>query len=379
MTGADGPEPTAEAAAHLHTMARHPDELRRGLEAWLAGQVDDPEVSDLRAPTGTGVSSDTVLFDLTCGRGAERRRIGCVARLEPDPSTSRVFPRYDLPKQARLMRLVAERSRVPVPPVLFEEPTGAALGSPCFVMGRVDGEVPPDIMPYPFGSWLSEADPADQRRLQDAAVGVLAELHRLPADDSVAFLAHPGSSRSALRRHVAHTAAYYRWVASEGIRSPLLERALAWVEDHWPAEEGPAVVSWGDSRIGNMVFSDFTPVAVLDWEMAGLGPRELDLAWMVFLHRFLDDLAVSAGLAGMPGFMAAADVAATYEAGSGHTPRHFGFYGTYAATLMGVVIFREQQRPLLQAGLPFPDDPDSLVLHRGALEEMLAGSYWDRF
>ena len=37
------------------------------------------------------------------------------------------------------------------------------------------------------------------------------------------------------------------------------------------------MLSWGDSRIGNVMYRDFAPVAVLDWEMAPLGPRELDL------------------------------------------------------------------------------------------------------
>ena len=32
------------------------------------------------------------------------------------------------------------------------------------------------------------------------------------------------------------------------------------------------VFNWGDSRIGNMLWRDFEPVAVLDWEMATVGP-----------------------------------------------------------------------------------------------------------
>ena len=32
------------------------------------------------------------------------------------------------------------------------------------------------------------------------------------------------------------------------------------------------------------MFQDFAPVGVLDWEMAAIGPREMDLSWMVFAH-----------------------------------------------------------------------------------------------
>ena len=55
------------------------------------------------------------------------------------------------------------------------------------------------------------------------------------------------------------------------------------------------VLAWGDSRIGNVLYEDFRPVAVLDWEMATLGPRELDVAWIIFAHKVFQELA---GLAG---------------------------------------------------------------------------------
>jgi len=29
---------------------------------------------------------------------------------------------------------------------------------------------------------------------------------------------------------------------------------------------------------------------VLDWEMAALAPRELDVSWFVFLHRFFQEI-----------------------------------------------------------------------------------------
>ncbi len=70
-----------------------------------------------------------------------------------------------------------------------------------------------------------------------------------------------------------------------------------------------------------MMFRDFEPVAVLDWEMAAVGPREIDIGWMVYLHRFLDDIALQAGLPGMPHFMRLDDVARAYERHAGHTAR----------------------------------------------------------
>src|SRR6202043_3359397 len=95
----------------------------------------------------------------------------------PNPAAVPVFPVYDLERQYRVMRLVGERTAVPVPATLWFEPGADAIGTPFFVMERIDGVVPPDVMPYPFGSWLSEAPRADQQRLQESSVRVLAELH----------------------------------------------------------------------------------------------------------------------------------------------------------------------------------------------------------
>ena len=47
---------------------------------------------------------------------------------------------------------------------------------------------------------------------------------------------------------------YYDWVAADGVRSPLIERGFEWLESHWPAEDDADIFSWGDARIGNMMF-----------------------------------------------------------------------------------------------------------------------------
>ena len=367
-------------AVRPRTSTRDRDDLHRRLVDWLSTRVDEPEVSELVVPESNGMSSETLLFDATWGRGAERRVQPCAARLAPDLDAVPVFPVYDLGRQFRVMRLVAERSDVPVPATLWFEPDAGPLGSPFFVMERVDGLVPPDVMPYPFGSWVTEAGPADQRRLQDSALRTLAALHgaAVTADDlEFLQLERPGSTP--LRRHVADTAAYYEWVVSDGARSPLIERSFAWLDANWPADEGPSTVSWGDARIGNMMFRDFETVAVLDWEMAAVGPREIDLGWMVYLHRFLDDIAVQAGLPGLPDFMRREDAAATYEQASGYAPRDLDFFTLYAALRHAVVMSRVARRQVLFGEIAMPEDPDDMIMHRASLELMLDGGYWAKF
>jgi aminoglycoside phosphotransferase (APT) family kinase protein len=325
------------------------------------------------------MSSETLVFDVRFHDAGAARSEAFVARLAPDPRDVPVFPRYDLEAQFRVMRLVGERSRVPVPRVRWLELDPAHLGSPFFVMERVAGRVPPDIMPYNLGSWLSEAAPGDQRRLQDATVEVLAQLHgiepRGPDDFAFLELALPGASP--LARHLEGQRRYYDWMRGPR-RHPLLERALAWLEAHLPADEGRPVISWGDSRIGNVLYDGFEPAAVLDWEMAGLAPRGVDLGWLVFMHEFFEGVARMLGRPGMPGFLRREDVAACYERASGHAVRDLAFYELYAALRHGIVMARIHARRVHFGEATWPEDADAVIPHRETLERMLDGSYWSR-
>ena len=240
------------------------------LQSWLGDRVDGPaEISALELPSANGMSSETVLFDVVAGGVTSR----CVARIEPEASAVPVFPSYDLPKQFRVMQLVATETDVPVPRPLWLEPESEAIGAPFFVMERVDGQVPPDLMPYTFGdNWLFDATRDEQAMLQQSSIEALASLHALNGDDTLAFLALDRPEPTALGRHLGETAAYYEWVIGDGPRIPILERSLTWLADNLPADEGPPVLSWGDARIGNVLYRDFAPVGVLDWEMAGIAP-----------------------------------------------------------------------------------------------------------
>src|SRR5437763_2723703 len=371
-----GPEIT-----ELRRSSREPEEVRRRLEAWLilrlpAGSA--PSVPEVHATEATGVSTETMLFDARWTEDGQERVEHLVARVAPDQVDVPVFPTYDMERQFQVMRLVGEHSSVPVPRTWWLELDATALGTPFFVMGRVDGEVPPDVMPYNFGeSWLFDASSADRARLQRSIVEVLAQLHEIGRPEEIfAFLRYEQPGSTALRRHVADRAAWYEFAAA-GLHSPLIERGLAWLDEHLPADESPTVLSWGDARIGNVLFRDFAPVAVLDWEMAGLGPRELDLAWLVYSHRAFEDLAAAFALPGMPDFLRRDDVVAAYESLAGHWPRHLDFYLTYAAVQWAIVFLRTGLRQVHFGEIEMPDDVDALLRNGESLERMLAGKYWE--
>jgi aminoglycoside phosphotransferase (APT) family kinase protein len=338
----------------MRTSTRDLGDLRTRLAAWLGSGYT---VSEVVRPESNGMSSETLFFTVEAYGKAQR----CVARLAPAQEAVPVFPAYDLAAQFEVMRLAGEH--IPVPKALWYEGDPSYLGAPFIVMERQEGLVPPDVMPYTFEGWLLEASPAQRRALQDRTVEILARLHAAPV---------PSTEGCGLRAHVDDARAYYGW-AHSAMPIPLLERAFAWLEEHWPAQPGPDVLNWGDARIGNVMYRDFTPVAVLDWEMAACAPREVDLGWMIFLHRFFQDLAEVFELPGLPDFMRREDVCATYHALSDYEPRDMDFYEMYAALRHGIIMARVWHRRIHFGEQAMPDDPDDLVMHRAAIERMLAG------
>jgi aminoglycoside phosphotransferase (APT) family kinase protein len=159
-------------------------------------------------------------------------------------------------------------------------------------------------------------------------------------------------------------------VTGDGQRSALVERGFDWLERHWPARESDPVLSWGDARIGNVIYRDFAPVALLDWEMAGLGPRELDLAWLVFAHEVFQEMATSLGLDGLPGFLRADDVCAHYTSLTGYEPRDLDFYRRYAALQWGIVFLRTGKRQAHFGERELPADPEELIYNRAQLDRL---------
>jgi aminoglycoside phosphotransferase (APT) family kinase protein len=265
---------------------------------------------------------------------------------------------------------------VPVPHARWLELDPTPLGARFFVMDRVDGRVPPDVLPYNMSSWLLEAERADQQQLEEESVAVLAALHAIDiAPLDVSFLQFDLPGETALRRHVENQRRYYDWMRGDR-RHPIIERAFGWLAKHWPKDEGAPVISWGDSRIGNMLYDGFTPVAVLDWEMAAIAPREVDLAWMIFIHVFFEDIAQQAGLPGMPHFLHRGRIAQLYEEKSGHRVRDLEFYETYAALRHAIVMARIHARRVRFGEAEWPADVDAVIMHRGVLERMLDGTYW---
>ncbi len=374
--GSVGTEPE-----RITTSTRDPRRMAAQLGEWLGGVLpagSGPEITEVTSPESNGMSSETLLFTAAWQEGGQRVERRLVARIEPPATDYPVFTTYDLGMQFEVMRLVAGRTEVPVPETLWYEPDPSVLGGSFFVMERVDGLVPPDVLPYTFGdNWVFDAPPADRRRLQDSAVSAVAGIHSLTADScDLAFLEHDQAGATSLERSLAHWRAYHEWVVGEE-RSPLLDACFAWLGEHLPEDASPDALSWGDGRIGNMMFRDHEVVAVLDWEMAAVAPPEVDLGWMCYLHLFFQDLATDLGAPGLPDLFRPRDVRETYAAASGRAPGDLRWHIAYAAIRHGVIMRRVTERSIHFGEAVRPDDIDDLILHRATLQGMLDGTYWE--
>ncbi len=346
-----------------------PAAMTERIETWWSEKMEPgATVSDVTAPDGSGMSSETLLFTVQPATGAAEHY---VARLAPLASQQfPVFPEYDLELQRRVMQTVGEHTDVPVPEVVTHETDPEWLGSPFLLMRRIDGVVPSDIPPYTMAGWLFDAAPEDQRTLERESVRVLARLHALtPTTHDLAFLERPRFGASALDQHLGYQRWYYDW-AREGQHVPLIERTFAALDATRPLE-GPTVLNWGDSRIGNMMFADFAPAAVLDWEMAALGPAEIDVGWMIFLHRFFENMTHNYGLPCLDDFLQRERVAEIYAEESGREVRDLEWYEMFAAQRFAIVSIRTTWRTVAYGDAEAPDDLDDVIMFRSLLEEMV--------
>jgi len=367
----------ADVKRDMTTTATDLGALRLRLGEWLGTQVGATvTVGAVTRPPEAGMSNVSLLFDATWSRDGVEHQLDLVARMAPDADAVPVFPDYDLRRQYEVIAAVAANSDVPVPRLRWIEDSPQALGSPFVVMDRVEGHVPVDNPPYVFFGWYFDATPAERKALQDATVDVLARLHAIPDAAGTFPCLAADLDGDALRSHVNAQRAYYEWTRRvDGLQIPVIEHAFDWLEENWPDDPGEAVLSWGDSRIGNVIYREFEPVAVLDWEMAALGPREIDLAWFIFIHRFFQDIAEMFQQPGLPDVARRGDVVATYEAVSGHRVRDLDFYLVYAALRHAIVMSQVKRRMIHFGEDVEPATPDEYVMHHATLRAMLDGSY----
>jgi aminoglycoside phosphotransferase (APT) family kinase protein len=375
-------EPAVEEISRLQHSSRDVTTLPSVMSQWLSTVMPGGVAPDVTIESGVesnGMSSETIILTGRWEKDGQSAEQKWVARVAPRAEDVPVFKDYRLDHQFEVIRLVGELTDVPVPVVRWIDTSGDVLGTPFFLMDHVSGIVPPDVMPYTFGdNWFADAPVERQRELQDSTVEVLAKLHAIPdVEQTFGFVAEvdpPGDTP--LRRHFGWLKDWYEFAARDAGRSELVERALAWLEDNFPADvaASQSVLTWGDSRIGNVLYEDFRPVAVLDWEMATVGPRELDVSWIIFAHMVFQELAGLAGLPGLPDVMREDDVRETYTRLTGAELGDLRWFYVYSGVIWCCVFMRTGARRVRFGEIEKIDDLESTFYHGGLLKRLIGES-----
>ncbi|GAA1518566.1 phosphotransferase family protein [Nocardioides humi] len=335
-------------------MATDPAANRRLLAAlrpWLLEQGADPDdvvVDHVSTPTSGGFSNGTWLFRVQWPDGSVHESRELVLRTPPAGPTFLHLPTLDL--QGEVMAALGD-SAVPVPRVLWrgreEDDT------PYLLMGRVAGRPPADSPPYTEGGWILDLPPGARRRLHDAAVEAMAAVHAVDlAAVEIPSLERPEPGRTALDLRLAFYEAYYDYVARElGSAHVHVERGLAWLRDNRPAEEEDAVLNWGDSRFGNLIFEPggTEVAALLDWEFACVASPAHDVAHWMFADRYFTE---GIGVPRPEGFPTGAEQLDHYRALTGRALDDLPYYEVALATQSAINVMRVAQVSIAAGWMP---------------------------
>ena len=312
------------------------DGTRTKLEGWFSERRDTTiTITGLDIPEGTGMSNVTLLFDIHWQQDGRNHSQSCVARLQPEIERP-VFPSYDLIEQYHVMEAVGRHSDIPVPTLLGLETDPGLLGVQFYIMEYTAGRIPSDMPPYNMDGWMMhETSEAQREVMWRSAVDVMSRYHKL--DHKVLGYEAIAEGDTPLQQQLAYWLEYHDW-AMEGTHHEIGAAALHWLQANKPENE-PTVLCWGDSRIGNIIFSENLEnvAAVLDWEMAVMGNPVQDIAWFNFI-----DSAFAEGLGAprLPGLPSYEDTVAQWQQASGHSARDYDYYVVFAAMRYGLILSR---------------------------------------
>jgi aminoglycoside phosphotransferase (APT) family kinase protein len=304
---------------------RSRDALAAGFAAWFAAREGSrPPPVRVERPQ-PGLSSDTVLL---CVDGSREY----VARLPPVGDG--LFPDYDLARQHRVQRALGD-TPVPVAPPLALETDESWVGAPFLLMPRVAGRTLTTRPSYLTDGWLAETATETQAALVERFVATLAAIHRL--DASGLDLGPLSGGGPDLPGMLDFWERYLDWTSAADEAAAIYHDALRWCRANLPPRPPAPGLLWGDPQLVNLVIDEKGGIAaVLDWEMAGLGPAEVDLSWFLVLHEHAADTA-GTDLPGWPGRAAVVD---RYAALLGRDVADLHWYDVFANLRSGAIVLR---------------------------------------
>ncbi len=323
--------------------------------AWLQKKM--PKATEISIAnierSGSGLSNETFLFDLSWKEGGKPQSGGLVLRLPP--KSFPVHPQYELNNQFRVMEILG-KTNIPVPRVYWMEEDVEVLGAPFYVMGKLKGTVPPDYPPYHSFGMYFDAIPAQRAKIWWGSVNAMADVHKLDWKKlGFSFLGVPKGGTDPIDRRLDYLERFLNWIKEDpGESQPVLEASLKWLkENHYVPEH--VTLCWGDSRPPNTMYDqDYNVVAVLDWEMAFIGDPESDLAWFLFMDWQHSE---GVGIPRLEGSPSVEETVSHYEKRTGFKVKNSFYNEVLNAFWYGMIMARIYKN-FKKMGVVIPGDQD---------------------
>jgi aminoglycoside phosphotransferase (APT) family kinase protein len=335
-------------------------QLAERLERWLGERVGAPGAvsCDFAGPVPTGNSNVTMPFTARWPGSS----LDLVLRMQVPGN--RIFLDADVLREHRILAALAEIDDVPAPRPLWAESDPSVLGQPFFVMERVTGTVPTGAPSIHAAGWLAERTPDERAVAWDAALRAIGAVHAVGWQEHLAFLAD-GVHGASLHSRLDHASTWYEW-AKQDREYPITDAAFEYLVSNVPATTGPPSLLWGDARWGNLMFDGRCQVAaVLDWELASIGPAAIDLGWWLAFDEFTTD---AHGIAPLRSYPSRAATIERYEELTGTSVADPDWYEIYCAWVLTVTVIRMADIGVAAGRIP----PDNRMGEGNLTAQMLA-------
>ncbi|MCP4904694.1 MAG: phosphotransferase family protein [bacterium] len=352
-----------------------PETYRESLDAWMKTQMPgalELRVHDIDMPRSTGFSNETVFFSTTALEGGGTSGLPTtrkwVARIEPPDGG--LFPvqtkecEISCEVQHRIMSAVREAGVAPIPEMLPFEKDLSVLGHPFFVMEFIEGLIPADVPRYTQAGFLvDDATPANRETMVREACETMATLAGLDWKVmGLDWLDVRGEGTPAFRDQLG----LYRDYCVEAVGDrdhPIIMKGLDWLEANAP--DLPIGISWGDSRLGNIIWQDYHCASVCDWEAISLCPPEADIGWFVMFDRMSHEDFDAPRLAGFP---TRAEQVSIWEARSGRKVADtIDYWEIFGAMRFDAIMIKLGDR-MVRAGI-MPEE-HSIAIDNGTTESL---------
>ena len=266
--------------------------------------------------------------------------------LRRPPLGANIKSAHDMAREYRVLVALknAGYKNAPEPVLLCEDET--VIGATFYLMRRVAGVILRNRVPA--GLTIS---PATFQNISRAAIDQLAALHQL--DLEVSGLGQMGKAEGYVARQVEGW--IKRYENSETDTIDTLNEVAAWMKNHVPPAVDAAFIH-NDFKYDNLVLdsNDLTRiVAVLDWEMATVGDRWMDLGTTLAYWAEAGDADALKpfGLTWMAGNMTRAEVLNYYQEKAGRGIGNFTFYyafGCYKVATICQQIYHRYKKGITQ-------------------------------